>query len=384
MNTLHKGLTTILRSAVTGEALPLPEGFTLEEGDELIQSQSLVPLIFQGACNCKIPADSEIMGRYQTGYLRTVIHSEQQDRAVNRIFQVFEENGIDYMPLKGCNLKKLYPRPELRIMGDADILIRLEQYEKIEPLIAQLQYEKVSETAHEFCWKSKVLFLELHKRIIDPNHEDLCGYFGDGWDKAILDEGHRYMLSREDEFIFLFTHMTKHFRLTGIGARLFVDLYLYRRAYPQMDEAKIEAAMKQLGILDFYRNVMKMLEVWFEDRQPDAVTDMITEYIFSSGNWGSQENKVYAKELKKEENIKNSRFRSLMRTLFIPLEEIQSSYNILYKFPILLPVFWVVRWFDVLLHRRGNIKKRMDIVNSVTDEKLRQRQEAFRAMGLDF
>ena len=27
MNTLHKGVTTLLRSAITGEKLPLPEDF---------------------------------------------------------------------------------------------------------------------------------------------------------------------------------------------------------------------------------------------------------------------------------------------------------------------------------------------------------------------
>ena len=31
--------------------------------------------------------------------------------------------------------KKLYPKPELRVMGDADILIREEQYDKIKPVM---------------------------------------------------------------------------------------------------------------------------------------------------------------------------------------------------------------------------------------------------------
>ena len=43
-------------------------------------------------------------------------------------FTIAEENGIDYLPLKGYNLKKLYPKPELRTMGDADVLIRLADF----------------------------------------------------------------------------------------------------------------------------------------------------------------------------------------------------------------------------------------------------------------
>lgn len=38
----------------------------------------------------------------------------------------FDAGGIDYMPLKGSILKDLYPRHEMRMMGDADILIRME------------------------------------------------------------------------------------------------------------------------------------------------------------------------------------------------------------------------------------------------------------------
>ena len=37
-------------------------------------------------------------------------------------------------------MKALYPAPELRVMGDADVLIRLEQYEKIVPLMEKMGF----------------------------------------------------------------------------------------------------------------------------------------------------------------------------------------------------------------------------------------------------
>ena len=44
--------------------------------------------------------------------------------AATALITPLDENGIDYMPLKGACLKLIYPQPELRLMGDADILIK--------------------------------------------------------------------------------------------------------------------------------------------------------------------------------------------------------------------------------------------------------------------
>lgn len=387
MNTMHRGVITLIRSALTGEKLPLPEGFSLEEADPLIRRQSLLPLVYRGAENCGLPLDSELLQQYQQAYFRQVIRSAQQTRAVEQLLQTFEENGIDYMPLKGCNLKKLYPQPEMRMMGDADILIRVEQYERIKPLIEQLGYVEGTETAHEFCWKSKNLVLELHKRILDPNHEDLCTYFGDGWEKTVRLGSFRYGLCPEDEFVFIFIHMTKHFRLTGIGARQFVDLYVFRRTHPEMDDAKIESVLESVGLRTFYSNICHMLTVWFEDASADNISDLITEHIFKSGNWGTEENKIYTNQLRRSKQggaVYNTRLKSVFRVLFMPLDELQSTYNILYKYPFLLPIFWVVRWFDVLIHRRKNIGKKFGIIKNMTDEKVSEYQQALAYMGLDY
>ena len=61
MNDLQKGILTLVRSAITGEKLPLPAGFRLEEADRLIRDHSLLPLAYQGAYNCGISPKEPLM-----------------------------------------------------------------------------------------------------------------------------------------------------------------------------------------------------------------------------------------------------------------------------------------------------------------------------------
>lgn len=386
MNTVHRGILTLVRSALTGEKLALPEGFTLEEADELIRKQSLLPMAYQGAYNCGIPANSEIMIRYQMEYYKKLIHSEEQMQSVENIFATFDENGIDYLPLKGSVIKGLYPKPEFRPMGDADILIQNEQYEKVRQAMLALEYQEKLESDHDYTWRSKTLLVEIHKCLFSDQQPEFRDYFGDGWGKAHAVRVNMHGLGHEDEYLYLFAHMTKHFMHSGIGARHMIDLYVYRKAYPMMDNGKIEAVLKRMHMLEFHQNIQRMLSVWFEGQPTDSVTDVITDFVFASGNFGTTENKLYAEEaLKAEENGQKhrSKEKALIRILFPPLWYLQLSYNVLYKAPFLFPLFWVVRWFDVLLHRRKRIAKKLGIIHGMTDDKVAEYDKMMRYMGID-
>ncbi len=386
MNTVHRGILTLIRSALTDEKLALPNDFTLEQADELIRKQSLLPMAYQGAYNCGVPVDSEIMKRYQQAYYQILMRSERQLGAVEKICTAFEENGIDHMPLKGSVLKKMYPKPEFRPMGDADILIRNEQYTAVRSAMSALGFHEGLASDHDYTWTNEHLLVEIHNCLFSQHQPVFRAYFEDGWCRAQVKQGHKHSLAPEDEYVYIFAHMAKHFQLSGIGARQMIDLYVYRRAHPMMDEAKIESVLDRMHLLAFYHNIKIMLAVWFEDRPTDSVTDVITDFVFSSGNFGTTANKMYADEaLKNKSNreTRNAKQKSLIRTLFPPLWYLQLSYNILYKAPVLLPLFWVVRWFDVLLHRRKNISKKFKIIQGMTDDKVEEYAEMMRYVGIE-
>ena len=150
------------------------------------------------------------MQRLFSHYCKVMLHSERQMMAIERMFEAFEPNGIPFMPLKGCNMKKLYTKPELRSMGDVDILIHPEDHDRIFPLMEELGFRYNKEDDHVFDWRSPNLHVELHKSLVPITDEDYFSYYGTGWQLGIRGEGSRHDLSIEDAYIFMFTHFARH------------------------------------------------------------------------------------------------------------------------------------------------------------------------------
>lgn len=385
MDVIKQGSITLMKSAITGEAYPLPDGFDLEAAYHILAPHHMDALIYAGAVHCGISRNSPIMKQLFQKYCRHLLISEGQLRQIERITTAFEENSIDYLPLKGCRMKHLYPKPELRNMGDADILIRTAQYPLAVPIMESLGFKEGKETDHELQWHHRDLMVELHKRLIPSNNEDFCEHFGIGWQMASQRQGHYWSMSEENEWIFLFTHFTKHFRKGGIGCRHLVDLWVYLRNHTNMDESLICNELKKMHLLEFYQNIRNVIAVWFEDATPDEKTVFITDYIFSCGSWGNLENHVLYQQLRNNKTMSGASNKLIYfwRSLFPDVRALKEKYPILKKAPWTLPAVWIYRLFYKLLfepHRMKHIKGNMDVL---TTEKLQSRKQLLNYLGLE-
>ena len=385
MNTTYRGVLTLLKSAVAAQALTLPEGFALEEAMPLIQAHQITPMAYEGALYCGFSMAEPVMLTMLQRYGRLMTAASRQQEAIERVCGAFEEHGIEYMPLKGCLMKRRYPKPELRPMCDADILIRMGQYDRIRSILTELGMQEIQESDHELIWKSPELLLELHKRLIPSYNKDYYAYFGDGWRLAETREGCRYAMRPEDEYIYLFTHFAKHYRDGGIGCRHVVDLWVFRRSHPDMDEHYVDRELKALKLDRFHRNMVRVLEYWFADAGADEIVERISDFIMNSGSWGNQTSHLLAAEARNQKGPGSGvKEKALLRAIFPPAAELEYRYPILQKAPWLLPVVWVWRWVTAILFRRDNIRRRGENLELVTDASVSEYQQQLNAVGLEF
>ena len=161
MNVIQEGTICLIKSAITGAAVVLPEQFSLDRSYEMAAKQGFIPLLYEGAIRCGVPKDGALMQKMRLQTYKHMLISEQQMREVARLLETFDQQGIDHMPVKGCNMKALYPKPELRSMGDADILIRREQLPRCGEIMRSLGYKLSQESDHTDNWQSEKLYVEL-------------------------------------------------------------------------------------------------------------------------------------------------------------------------------------------------------------------------------
>ena len=388
MNVQQTGTTLLIRSALENKPYTLPEGFDFIQAAQEAVRHKIIALIYYGAVNCGIDKKSVAMQKLFRYLIATINHSERQQFEIQNIFRIFDENHIEYLPMKGTVLQKFYASPEMRTMGDADILIRMNQYEQIQPLMQSLGYDFFYESDHEFVWRKDKIDIELHKRVMTSYNKDFFKYFGDGWSfaKKAADSETRYEISDEDFYIYMFVHFTKHYRISGIGIKHMIDFWVYRNTHPDLDESYIKERMELLQLWEFHGYVMQTLGVWFNDESATTKTDYITEVIFTSGEYGLADTAVAGqilREAKSTGSIKSAKSKSLRRMIFLPYSQMKEKYRAVRALPILLPIFWFIRLLNVALFKRGKVRNYISHMKKV-DEDARKQEEALNFVGLQF
>ena len=389
MDSQKTGIILLIKSALTGEKYTLPEDFDIEAAARVAKKHQIIALFYYGALNCGISEALPVMQNLFMLTCQLMALSERQNFEINSLFKAFEENKIDYLPLKGTLLKKLYPKPEMRTMSDADILIRTEQYDNIKPIMLELGYGGEYESDHEFAWNKKNVVIELHKRLIPSYNKDYYEYYGDGWRLAqpSLKDNTCYEMSAEDEMIYNFTHYAKHYRDAGVGIKHIVDLWVYKINNPKLDNDYILSELKKLQLDVFYENTMKTLENWFNSGKANEQTEFITQIIFGSGVYGTHEAHLLSAAVKSSKSLGTSqktRAKRIIDTIFLPYSSMKERYEVLKKAPILLPFMWVVRWFEAIFIRKGSIKYNQRRLKILSTENINDYQSALNFVGLDF
>lgn len=388
MDLFQQQALTLIKGALTGEKCTLAVKPDMDALLKLAGKHKIGALMYYGLHNAGY--DNEPVTQQLFFHCcRYMAVSEGQMAMLGRLFAAFEERQIDYLPLKGVLLKGIYPMPEMRRMGDADILFRREQYEAIKEVLTEMGFTFDYETDHEWVWKHPSLLLEMHKRIVPRRDQDLYRYFGNGWAHAVADTEHpyRYGFTPEMQFVSLFVHLVKHYRGGGIGLSHMIDLWVFRRHHSELDEAVIRAELDKVYLGEFYANVWETLLVWFEGKEATEKTDFITNVIFENGVYGTRERahlSYVAKAGHGEKAHKNSYTAKWLRLVFPPKRTLQTKYPVLRRCAVLLPVIWVVRWVDTVLFHRKRIAQRNTDIQRTNVDSIEQFEQALHYVGLEY
>jgi hypothetical protein len=382
----YRTLFLIINAALTDISVVVDDTLDYAEIFEVGKKHQIIPLVYCGIQ--KLKGDSEEVAKFQDYTLRLFYYDFKQIECLNRIEEEFSNNRIDYMLLKGASIKKIYPSSELRLMGDIDILIKEEQYEQIRKILCNIDLCEVNETDHELIWRSRDgILVELHKRLIPSYNDDYYSYYCNSWEKSIIEKGYCYAMSAEDEYIYIFTHLTKHYRDGGIGLKHMIDVWYFALKHPSLDMEYINCELSKLSLKRFHKNILDTLEVWFHGKASTDITDYITERIIESGAYGIKEKwdiANAARERAKTTSVASAKRKNMISLIFMPYSNMQKKYPVLKKAPFLLPIMWVVRWGDAIINKQSNISRQAERLNKIESEYIDGYNRELEMVGLKF
>ncbi|MBQ8146301.1 MAG: nucleotidyltransferase family protein [Clostridia bacterium] len=385
LSLFEKGIVELIKCALNGGKPKLDDSFDFEEAYEFAQKRQITPILFYGASSLDGFMDTLIGKRFFKSTMNLSFYCAEQSETISSVKSAFNENGIDYLVVKGTILRNLYPYPEMRLMSDADILIREENYEQIRPIMRGLGLVEEYESDHELVWKKGEFTIELHKRLVPSYNKDYYEYFGDGWKIATIkdDNTSEYFMSAEDNFIYNFVHYAMHYRNSGIGVKHVTDFFVMMDNNPELDFNYIETELEKLQLLEFWKNTKKLLDVWFKSVNSDEITDFMTRRIFDSGAYGTLENKLNSEAVRTSNTGKNVKANKMFKVIFPSYKGMCQKYSVLKKAPILLPIMWIVRWLEAIFNP-SKIKAQKKQIDMISEESVNKYQSELNYVGLDF
>ncbi len=355
-----------------------PEGLDWKELYRLAAQHSISNMVFYGIDQLKDDQKppQEVIHRFHSDYKKALAKEATQQIAIEQLLKTFEENSIACIPLKGYLHKHLYPRPDMRLMADIDILFKNEQTEQVKNLMLALGFTVQRQGGnHDIYYKKPFLNIEMHRRLISVE-SPYYDYLNKTWYRAKLKDCCKftYELSLEDSYIYLLIHLTKHYAGGGTGIRSFLDIWLYNRSYAEeMDWNYIWAELEKTDLSEFAGKVLGLCEVWFGTAPSNELYDEMAQYIFSSGVYGTKKNSIIAAMNKKGGHkypLGRTKHLYRLKLFFPPLSTMKIPYPFVEKRPILLPICWALRGFRCLIFKRSHTMQMLDNIQSVSEEDL--------------
>ncbi|MBQ8184038.1 MAG: nucleotidyltransferase family protein [Clostridia bacterium] len=325
--------------------------------------------------------DDIVSRKYREQVYTAIYRYEKLKYEIQAICQLFEENMIPFIPLKGVVLREFYKEPWLRTSCDADILVRESDLEKAGLLLESRAFSKEHIGAHDIKYTcGDGVIIELHFTLTDDyESEKTNGLLSDVWNYAKPREGYKYYYNLSDDFFRFYhiAHAAKHFVTGGCGIKPVLDLYVLKQAGKGIDNAT-QKLLDDSNLLRFEYALDNLSKVWFEGKEHDAVTSVMEDFILKGGVYGSENNYFLLRKRRA-----GGKAGYIFSRIFVSFNELKYEYPILSKKPFLLPFFELYRWIVFIAKGdKKTSKRRYDNIKNVSEENLKNIDDLLNKLGL--
>lgn len=326
---------------------------------------------------------SELIKSWKASAINTALYFSKQIQQLDLVFQAFNDFNIPIIALKGLILRNLYPIPDFRIMGDADILVHKEDLDKIRTLLTNMGYiEAEDETpAHITFVHRNNCAIEVHWTLADNRYINDISQFEIGiWHRAATKKIRRstvLCLCPEDFLMHLCIHMAVHMRGGGFGLRQLCDLVLLvENEIDNVDWKSFSLGIRNNGIEKFTATIFRVCNTLFNLTIPNELKAVYVENrfinaliddIFEGGVFGMRSlDRVFGNNIVNADIIFNGedskKVRSVFSIIFPPSALLSNNYSYAKKNKFLLPMAWIHHFISGIFNRQYSLADKLRFI----------------------
>ena len=330
--------------------------------DILAKKHAVIPLVYHAVM--LLPVENrpplELLNEWKKYTISSVMRNELLVHAQTNVVKLLQNEGVQCAILKGSSVAILYPKLEMRALGDIDILVSKDQCQQaVEVLVADGYHKHVSDHPFHIGFDKSGVYLELHfdlteypNSLIGEKIKERASNALSRIEEVNINNNALPVLSESDQAIALLLHMERHMVDGGIGLRQLCDWYVFidslshecleNDVLPMIRKCQLyQFASVLTRICGDHLGLDELKHQWcmyISKRTADALLDDIMD----SGNIMSHdlERAVSSTFVKGEESVfgKQSMFTSAAKNL---TQSARKQFPICNKLPALLPIYWV-------------------------------------------
>lgn len=377
-----------LRAYFENEKPNIPTDADFGKLYSLSLAHNLAPIVFSVIKDiAALKEDKTAFEAFKDAFYDAIVNYDMQEAVIDEINGLLTENEIDHIFFKGTQIKEYFPVPELRLMGDIDVLIRLDDREKTKRIFTQNGYSLTEDNGPVYNYRKNDVLVECHTKIVSGKvgNADAEKYFEDAINHAKF-VNFCGELEPEYNLAYLLTHIAHHFWFYGAGVKMILDLAVFIRKFnPNLNE--VLSIVDSLGLKRFSQIILSICCDWFGagEKYTDD-TQKTKDFLMNYGAFGNlNRSKAAVVKRKALEDGHKSDFATKLALLFPSYKKMK---NIPYvKFidgrPYLLPFCWIYRIIYNFKNKKDFVKEATStLASDETREQAQKEIQYFEEIGL--
>ncbi len=330
----------------------------VEVMESIAYNNTCLPIFCEKAHQLGISASSEA----RKAVFKSIAYNYKNLAVQDKVINMLNDNGIKCAVIKGTSCSVTYDDPMLRFLGDIDILVSEEDYEKsIDVFVSDRNLLSEMHSFH-YQFKCDGMTVEIHRAVTDfeENEQQIEQYMKDALDDLDFAELEAYkfpILKSKYQVIMLLLHTKRHYFENALTTKLLYDWGMFiEKTDAEYWKKSIVPLLKNFNLLKLADALSSICNDFMNILCEDKIESKLNiEVIKSFANKFVTDR---CPELK--ENVVKK--KSIFKTIHFINNIAYRDYQITKKCKVILPVFWFIIGIRFIYRRKIGFRGKVDIM----------------------